>query len=257
MSIIETPTTKVFSPWATFTVCAIASYISALDLSIVNVAFFEIQQSFPKESASTIAWVVTAYSILFGSLLVVSGRLADQIGRKRFFIAGTGFFLVGSLLCAVASTMEILIAGRAVQGIGGAMMVPASTGLLLGVFPPEKRGQVLAWTGSIGALGIASGPTLGAFFVSTFGWRSAFWINVPICLITLVLAWRVTSESPRMKGSRPDILAAVVFTVAVAALVWGISRSETLGWGDSSVLTLGMLEMNISLHVKSLCLFES
>lgn len=249
MSVTETPTAKVFSPWATFTVCAIASYISALDLSIVNVAFFEIQQSFPRESASTIAWVVTAYSILFGSLLVVSGRLADQIGRKRFFIAGTGFFLVGSLLCAVASTMEILIAGRAVQGIGGAMMVPASTGLLLGVFPPEKRGQVLAWTGSIGALGIASGPTLGAFFVSTFGWRSAFWINVPICFITLVLAWRVTSESPRMKGSRPDVLAAVVFTVAVASLVWGISRSETLGWNDSSVLALFAVALAFGLLV--------
>ena len=93
MSITETPTAKVFSPWATFTVCAIASYISTLDMSIVNVAFFEIQESFPKDSASTIAWVVTAYSILFGSLLVVSGRLADQVGRKRFFITGTGFFL--------------------------------------------------------------------------------------------------------------------------------------------------------------------
>ncbi len=92
MSITETPTRKAFSPWATFTVCAIASYISALDLSIVNVAFFEIQQSFSTEPASTIAWVVTAYSILFGSLLVVSGRLADQVGRKRFFLIGTGFF---------------------------------------------------------------------------------------------------------------------------------------------------------------------
>ena len=249
MSITETPTTKVFSPWATFTVCAIASYISALDMSIVNVAFFEIQESFPKDSASTIAWVVTAYSILFGSLLVVSGRLADQVGRKRFFITGTGFFLVGSLLCAIASTMGLLIVGRAVQGLGGAMMVPASTGLLLGVFPPEKRGQVMAWVGSIGALGVASGPTLGAFFVSSFGWRSAFWVNVPICFITLVLAWRVTSESPRMKGSRPDIVAAVVFTVAVAALVWGISRSETLGWNDSSVLALFAVALAFGLLV--------
>jgi len=229
---------KARSPWATFTVCAIASYISTLDMSIVNVAFFEIHKSFPNDSASTISWVVTAYSILFGSLLVVSGRLADQAGRKKFFLIGTGFFLVGSLVCALASTMGLLIAGRAVQGIGGAMMTPASTGLLLGVFPAEKRGQVMAWTGSIGALGVASGPTLGAFFVSTFGWRSAFWINVPICLFVLVLAWRVTNESEKQKSSRPDISAAIIFTLAIASLVWGISRSEDVGWTDSSVLTL-------------------
>jgi MFS family permease len=118
------------------------------------------------------------------------------------------------------------------------MMTPASTGLLLSAFPAEKRGQVMAWTGSIGALGVASGPTLGAFFVSSFGWRSAFWINVPICLLTLVLAWKVTRETERTKGSRPDLVAAVVFTLAVASLVWGISRSETYGWGNSSVLQL-------------------
>ena len=90
--------TRSHNPWATFAVCAIASYISTLDMSIVNVAFFEIGKSFPKDSPSTISWVVTAYSILFGSLLIVSGRMADQVGRKKFFLAGTGLFLVGSLL---------------------------------------------------------------------------------------------------------------------------------------------------------------
>ena len=237
------------NPWATFAVCAIASYISTLDMSIVNVAFFEIHKSFPDDSAGTIAWVVTAYSILFGSLLVVSGRLADQIGRRRFFLWGTLFFLVGSLLCAVSHTLGVLIAGRAVQGVGGAMMTPASTGLLLGAFPAEKRGQVMAWTGSIGALGVASGPTIGALFVSSFGWRSAFWINVPICLLTFVLAVRATNESPRVEGNRPDIPAAVVFTCAVASLVWGISRSEELGWGDTSVLSLFAVALVLGLVV--------
>lgn len=235
---VNAPTSANRNPWATFAVCGIASYISTLDMSIVNVAFFEIHKSFPKDSAATISWVVTAYSILFGSLLIVSGRMADQIGRKKFFLAGTSLFLLGSLLCAVSGTMALLIGGRAVQGIGGAMMTPASTGLLLGAFPAEKRGQVMAWTGSIGALGVASGPTLGAFFVSTFGWRSAFWINVPICLLTIVLAVRVANESETQKGTRPDFLAAVFLTLSVASLVWGISRSEDYGWGHSSVLEL-------------------
>ena len=117
-------------------------------------------------------------------------------------------------------------------------MTPSATGLLLGAFPPEKRGQVMAWTGSIGALGVASGPTIGAFFVSTFGWRSAFWINVPICAVALVMAWRSTTESPRIEGNRPDVTVAVVFTAAVGSLVWGISLAETEGWTDSAVLQL-------------------
>lgn len=226
------------SPWSTFVACAIATFISTLDMSIVNVAFYEISVDFAGTPRSTIAWVVTAYSILFGSLLVVSGRLADQVGRKRFFLAGAALFLLGSLLCAVAPTMGALIGGRAVQGIGGAMLLPASTGLLLSAFPAEKRGQVMAWSGSVGALGVASGPTVGAFFVATYGWRSAFWINVPVCLLAIVLAARNTTESPRVPGRLPDVVSAFVFTFAVGSLVWGISRSETQGWGDSSVLGL-------------------
>jgi EmrB/QacA subfamily drug resistance transporter len=226
------------SPWATFAVAATATYISTLDMSIVNVAFFEIGLDFPTVSKATISWVVTAYSIMFGSLLVVSGRLADQFGRKRMLMWGTVLFLLGSLVCAVTNSMGLLIAGRAVQGIGGAMMTPASTGLLLAAFSPEKRGQAMAWTGSIGALGVASGPTLGAFMVATFGWRSAFWVNVPICAVALYMTWRSTTESPRNDSGRPDVAVAVFFTAAVGSLVWGISRAEESGWSDATVLQL-------------------
>ncbi|MGA0863762.1 MAG: MFS transporter [Ilumatobacteraceae bacterium] len=226
------------SPWATFAVAATATYISTLDMSIVNVAFFEIGLDFPTVSKATISWVVTAYSIMFGSLLVVSGRLADQFGRKRMLMWGTVLFLLGSLGCAVTNSMGLLIAGRAVQGIGGAMMTPASTGLLLAAFSPEKRGQAMAWTGSIGALGVASGPTLGAFMVATFGWRSAFWVNVPICAVALYMTWRSTTESPRNDSGRPDVAVAVFFTAAVGSLVWGISRAEESGWSDATVLQL-------------------
>lgn len=240
---------KTMNPWATFVVCAIASYISTLDLSIVNVAFFEIGKDFDGTPRTTVAWVVTAYSILFGSLLVVSGRLADQIGRKKFFLYGTALFLMGSVLCAIAPSMGVLIGGRAIQGIGGAMMTPASTGLLLGAFPPEKRGQVLAWVGSIGALGVASGPTLGAFVISSFGWRSAFWLNVPICIFVILLAIRNTTESPRLTGSRPDLPSAIIFTGAIGSLVWAISRTETHGWLDSSVLQLFALAIFLGFTV--------
>jgi EmrB/QacA subfamily drug resistance transporter len=238
MNQTTAPSSTSTSPWPTFVVTSIAAYISTLDLSIVNVAFAEIAKEFPTASRGTISWVVTAYSILFGSLLVVSGRLADRIGRKRLFQFGTVLFLAGSLLCALASSMGLLIVGRAVQGVGGAIMTPASLGLLLSVFSLERRSQAVAWNGAIGALGVASGPTLGAFFVSTFGWRSAFWINVPICAVAVLLAFRYVKETPRINSPRPDVGASVFVTLSVASLVWGISRAEEQAWTDSLVLCL-------------------
>ncbi|MEZ5409219.1 MAG: MFS transporter [Acidimicrobiales bacterium] len=226
------------NPWPTFVVCAIAAYIATLDMSIVNVAFAEIARSFPGSSRGTISWVVTAYSILFGSLLVVSGRSADRVGRRRLLLIGTGLFLAGSLACAVSPGLGLLVAGRAVQGVGGALLVPSSLGLLLAAFPDTRRSQAIAWNGAVGALGVASGPTLGALCVAAFGWRSAFWINVPICLVVAALAWRMVPDSPRVAGPRPDVAASVVLTVSVASLVWAISRAETLGWGDRSVIGL-------------------
>ncbi len=201
-------------------------------------AFAEIARSYPGASRGAVSWVVTAYSIMFGSLLVVSGRLADQVGRKRMLQAGTVVFLIGSLGCALSPGLGALIAGRAVQGVGGALLMPASLGLLLAAFPAERRSQAIAWNGAVSALGVASGPTLGALCVATFGWRSAFWINVPICLAMVVAAHRIVREPPRQREPRPDIWASMVLTAAVASLVWAISRAESLGWGNPGVVAL-------------------
>jgi EmrB/QacA subfamily drug resistance transporter len=236
--VVDAPTAPLPSPWPTFVVCAVTAYVTTLDMSIVNVAFPEIARTFPEATRGTISWVVTAYSILFGSLLVASGRMADQVGRKRMLQAGIGLFLLGSMACAVSPGLGALIAGRAVQGIGGALMMPASLGLLLTAFPPERRSQAIAWNGAAGALGVASGPTLGAVLVSAFGWRSAFWINIPICLGLAVMTWRSVREPARQRQPRPDVGAAVVVTLAVASLVGGISRAETTGWRDPSVVAL-------------------
>ena len=225
-------------PWATFAVCALCSYIATLDMSIVNVAFPEIASSFPDVSRGSISWVVTAYSIMFGSLLVVCGRTADRVGRRRMLQAGLVTFAVGSVICAVAPGLGVLIAGRAVQGAGGALLMPASLGLLLASFPATRRNQAMAWVGAAGALGVASGPTLGALLVSGFGWRSAFWVNVPVCAALVVVAARTIREPARQATPRPDVAAAVLITLAVASLVWGISRAEEQGWSDTGVLGL-------------------
>ena len=131
-----TQPTAVRSPWTTFAVAAIATYISTLDMSIVNVAFYEIGLDFPNVSKSTISWVVTAYSIMFGSLLVVSGRLADQFGRKRMFMLGAVLFGVGSFIASISTSVPELIIGESIiEGVGAALMMPATASADAPIWP--------------------------------------------------------------------------------------------------------------------------
>ena len=141
-----------------FAVTALGAFMASLDLSIVNVAFPALQHSFPHDSRATLAWVITAYTIVFASLLVTAGRTADRLGRRRMFFAGLGVFTLGSALCALAPSVPLLIGGRVVQGVGAAAMVPSSVGLLLGAFPVERRSQIVALWGGVGALAVATGP---------------------------------------------------------------------------------------------------
>jgi EmrB/QacA subfamily drug resistance transporter len=227
------------SPWPVFTLCALGAYITTLDLSIVNVAFPEILSDFGVSRADA-SWIVTAYNICFAGLLIVSGKVADQLGRRRMFLAGVGVFGIGSLLCALAPGLWPLVAGRVVQGIGGAMLSPAALGLLLAAFPPERRTSVVSMFGGIGALGVASGPSLGALLITATDWRAAFWVNVPVCAAVLVAGRRILPETERSNDRRrPDLLGAALVTISLAALALGISRSEVWGWTDGR--TLGSL----------------
>jgi EmrB/QacA subfamily drug resistance transporter len=231
------------SRWITFAVCAGAAYITTLDLSIVNVAFPEILREFEGTTRADVSWVVTVYNIFFGSFLVVAGKIADQIGRKRVFLSGVGVFAVGSTICCAAPTLGVLIAGRAVQGVGGAFMAPASLGLLLAAFPAERRTQTVAIWGGVGALGVASGPSIGALLISVTDWRAAFWINIPICLTLLVVGAVTLIETPRVHTARrPDYAGALMITLALAAVALGLSQSDTWGWFDPR--TLGALALS-------------
>jgi len=220
------------SPWVIFTICSLALFLTTLDLSIVNVAFPDILADFDISRADA-SWIVTSYNIFYGSLLLASGKTADRLGRKRVFLVGLTVFLLGSVIAAVAPGLGVLIAGRAVQGVGGALLAPASLGLLLAAFPPEKRTQVIAMWGGIGALGIASGPSLGALAISLTDWRAAFWLNIPICIAMIIAARRVLDETPRVHSEhRPDYPGALLITAALALLALGLSRSEVWGWAD-------------------------
>ncbi len=200
-------TVSLRSPWVTFTVCSLALFLTTLDLSIVNVAFPDILAEFDISRADA-SWIVTTYNIFYGSLLVVAGKLADQVGRRRIFLLGLSVFALGSLIAAVAPGLGVLVAGRAVQGTGAALLTPASLGLLLAAFPLERRTQVVAMWGGIGALGIASGPSLGAFAIYLTDWRAAFWINLPICLAMFIAGRRVLVETPESTANTAPTTAA-------------------------------------------------
>ncbi|HUF96617.1 MAG TPA: MFS transporter, partial [Ilumatobacter sp.] len=200
-----------------FVLTALGSFMASLDLSIVNVAFPDLESDFPTASAASLAWVITGYSIVFGALLVTGGRTGDRLGRRRTFEYGIGVFVVGSLLCGLAPNVGLLVAARVLQGVGAAFLVPASVALLISAFPPERRTQMIALWGGIGALAVATGPSLGAAIVSAGGWRWAFFVNIPVGVGVLVFGRRFLTESdPETSVERPDYLGVVYVTVAVA-----------------------------------------
>ena len=224
-------------PGLVFAVTALGTFMASLDLSIVNVAFPDIEASYPQASAASLSWIITAYSIVFGALLVVGGRTGDRLGRKRVFQGGIAVFLIGSFLCGIAPDVTTLVAARALQGIGAAFLVPASVALLIGAYPPERRMQIVAQWGGIGALAVATGPSLGAALVSAGGWRWAFFVNIPVGLFILIVGRRALSESsPEPNAGRPDYLGVVLMSGALAALVLAVSEGSTWGWTDARIL---------------------
>src|ERR1700691_3116941 len=220
-----------------FFVTALGAFMGSLDLSIVNVAFPALERAFSHDTRATLSWVLTGYAIVFGSLLVVAGRTADRLGSRRVFFFGLGIFCLGSLLCGVAPSVETLILGRIVQGTGAAAMLPASLGLLLAAYSKERRSQVVALWGGIGALAVATGPSLGALLITGFGWRAAFYVNLPVGLIAWLVGRRVIARSNGSGStSSPDYPGVVLLSAALALAVLAISEGPTWGWASPRIL---------------------
>jgi EmrB/QacA subfamily drug resistance transporter len=220
-----------------FLVTAAGAFMASLDLSIVNVAFPALSHSFPHASRASLAWVITAYAIVYASLLVTSGRTADRLGRRRVFFAGLGVFSLGSALCGLAPTVGLLVAGRVAQGVGAALLLPASLGLLLEVFSQKERSQAVALWAGVGALAVATGPSLGAAVITAGGWRWAFYINLPVALVAWLGGRRVLPDDAVIsRTERPDYLGVVLVSVALAALVLAVSEGPSWGWSDARVI---------------------
>jgi EmrB/QacA subfamily drug resistance transporter len=213
-----------------------AAFLASLDLFIVNVAFDEIGRDFGTASLGRLSWILNAYAVVYAALLVPMGRLTDRYGRKSGFIAGMTLFTLASLACGFAPGVWWLVAARAVQAIGAAMMTPASLGLLLASLPPERRAggaRLFAMTGAVAA---AFGPAVGGGLVQ-ISWQAAFWINVPLGILLVAAAVRVVPDVRHNQDApRPDLVGGVVLAVAIAALVLGIVQGNEWGWSSSRVI---------------------
>src|SRR3954466_3372540 len=157
--------------WKVLLVTAAAVFMACMDVTIVNVAFPSIVQAFPEASVAGLSWVLNAYNIVFAALLVVAGRLADLVGRRRLFFIGLWVFMLASAACGLAPSVGGLIAARGVQAAGAALLVPTSLALLLPEFPPERRATATALWGAIGAVAAATGPSLGGVLIEWTHWR--------------------------------------------------------------------------------------
>lgn len=219
-------------------VASFGAFLAFLDATIVNVAFPNIRESFPDSTISSLSWILNAYSIVFAAFLVVSGRLADLVGRRRTFINGVLVFTIASVLCAIAPSVEVLIAFRLLQALGAALLVPASLALVVEAFPAEKRSHAVGLWGAAAALAAGLGPPIGGALVEWGDWRWAFLINLPFGMAALWAGRRLLVES-RAPGHRrlPDLLGAAVSALMLGALTLGIVKGGDWGWTSPATIT--------------------
>jgi EmrB/QacA subfamily drug resistance transporter len=224
-------------PGAVLLLVCLAQFMVILDVSIVNVALPSIRSGLGF-STTGLQWVVNAYTITFGGFLMLGGRAADLLGRRRVFLAGTALFSIASLLCALASSRGLLLSARALQGLGGAVISPASLSILTTSFTEgAARNRALGAWGAMAGLGGACGVLLGGLLTQGLGWPAIFLINVPVGAAVIVASLRVVPESRREGMDRHfDVAGAVLVTAGLMVAVYGIVRAESLGWGAPGVL---------------------
>jgi EmrB/QacA subfamily drug resistance transporter len=218
-------------------VVCLAQFMVILDVSIVNVALPSIHDGLGL-STTDLQWVVNAYTLTFAGFLMLGGRSADLLGRRRVFVAGTALFALSSLACALADSRELLLGARALQGIGGAVISPATLSIVTSSLEEgSERNRGLAMWGAMGALGASSGALLGGLLTQSFGWPAIFAVNVPLGLVVIALGLRVIPASRELRTRRSfDVSGAVLVTASLVSLTFGIVRTDTLGWGSPGVV---------------------
>ncbi|HEY6469401.1 MAG TPA: MFS transporter [Candidatus Dormibacteraeota bacterium] len=233
------------NPWLVLVIVGLAQFMVILDATIVNVALPSIQRGL-HFSPESLQWIVNAYTLTFGGFLMLGGRAADLIGRRRLFLLGIVVFSAASLMNGLAGSAGVLVAGRALQGLGGALVSPAALAVLTTTFKEgRERTTALGVWSAVAVGGGAIGLLLGGVLTSLFSWQWVFFVNVPVGVIAVVLALRYVPES-RVETARGfDIAGAVSVTGGLALLVYALVNAQTAGW--ISVTTLGLLAISAAL----------
>jgi EmrB/QacA subfamily drug resistance transporter len=217
-------------------ICSMSLLIVGLDVTIVNVALPSISRSF-HASVSGLQWTIDAYTLVLASLLMMSGSTADRLGRRRTFIIGLAVFSFGSLLCSVAPNLELLVGFRMLQAVGGSMLNPVAMSIITNTFTdPKERAQAVGVWGAVVGVSMALGPVLGGALVTSAGWRSIFWINIPVGLIAIVLAVRYIPESKAPRARRIDPVGQGLIIALFASLTFGIIEAPRRGWGSPLIV---------------------
>jgi EmrB/QacA subfamily drug resistance transporter len=225
--------------WLALAVVGTAFFMTILDVSIVNVALPTIGRKL-HFSEGNLQWVVTAYALTFGGFLLLGGRAADLLGRRRVFMVGVALFSLASLVCGLASSDTVLIAARAVQGLGGAIISPAALSIVSTTFTEgAERNKALGIWGALGGSGAAVGVLLGGVLTKYAGWEWIFFVNVPVGALVLAAAPRIVRESRMEKAVRRyDPLGAITITGGLALLVYAVSKAPFVGWGTPRTILL-------------------
>jgi EmrB/QacA subfamily drug resistance transporter len=219
--------------WKSLTIVCAAFFMTVLDVSIVNVALPSIGKSL-HFSEQGLQWVITAYAITFGGFLLLGGRAADLLGRRRVFYVGVTVFTIASFLCGLAWSEGVLIGARAVQGLGAAIITPAALSIVTTTFEEgAERNKALGIWGAIGGSGAAVGVLAGGVLTKYLGWEWIFFVNVPVGALALALAPRFVRESRSDREHSNDIAGAITITAGLALLVYAVSEAPTHGWETS------------------------
>jgi EmrB/QacA subfamily drug resistance transporter len=251
------PAVQPTNKWVVLVIVALGVFMATIDSSIVNISLPTIAAYFGVPLSGAVEWVIIAYLVIIAAVLLTIGRLADLLGQKPIWAAGLAIFTLGSATCGLAPSLGALVAARAFQGLGGALLFAVSPAMLTGAFPAKERGRALGLNALVVALGVSVGPTLGGVITQTLSWRWIFYVNVPIGIVAFTATLLALKENRPSGRGRFDPLGAALLAIGLASLTAGLSFGQEWGWtsplllGDLALALVALVLLFIvELHVK-------